>query len=268
VTERVPIEQVKIYGERNTGTRFLQTLMKRNFVATILDGTASTEERETRKELVKNLDEWLITMIVKDRFEAHANKRLVSESFGWKHTNPPIEFLRSVPDRTAKTLFVALVKHPVYWTLSFQKRPYHSYFRYQTMSFHDFVRHIFIPTGRDNVDPAFYDSVVELYAAKMDGYRRLAELGVPFELLRYEDLVRDIPGFLKRIETKHALARRREKDIVRDASTKKGDAERLADYQAKYRVDKVRDAVAPDDYDYIIEKFGKDRLRWLGYPDA
>jgi hypothetical protein len=268
VSEHVPIEQIKLYGERNTGTQFLRRLLRKNFTATSLNGAANNDEKLRRKELVRGIDDWLIGMIIMDRFDTHANDtRWVPENFGWKHTNPPVDYLKSVPERTAKTLFVILVKHPVFWMKSFQKRPYHSYFRYDSLTFHDFIRHVFVPTGRDNVNTLVYSSVVELYAEKIDGYQRLVEMGVRHELVRYEDLVADVSGFLQRLESKHGLIRREDEHIMIDASTK-GDAARLADYKEKYRLDKIKELAAPEDYNYIIETFGRERLRWLGYPDA
>lgn len=267
MSDQVLIEQFKLYGERNTGTGFLHGLVKKNFTLSSLSGAANDDEKRRRRQAVKGIDDWVIGRLVKDRFDTHANNtRLVRETFGWKHTNPPVEYLKSVPERTAKTLFIILVKHPVFWMNSFYKRPYHSYFNYDSMSLHDFIHHIFVPTGRDNVDATIYDTVAELYGAKIDGYRRLVEMGVPYQLVRYEDLVSDVPGFLRRMEASHGLRRRREQDLVREAGTK-GDDATLADYKEKYRLDKVRDIVSPADYEYIIEKFGRERLAWLGYPE-
>lgn len=262
-----PVTQIKLYGERNTGTHFVQNLLRKNFAQVLLPGAANGREKKDRKRLVKAVDGWLIARIVKDRFDAQANNsRLIPEGFGWKHINPPTEYFKAVPERVAGTLFLILVKHPVFWTVSFLKRPYHSFFRYDGMSFSEFVRHPFVPTGRDNVDAAVYDSVVDLYGAKVDGYRRLVELGVHYELVRYESLIQNIGEFLADLQTRHRLTRLHEgPDIVREAATK-NDAETLSDYREKYRLDNVRTVVTPDDYDFIIERFGEERLRWLGYP--
>jgi hypothetical protein len=177
--------------------------------------------------------------------------------------SPPIEAIQA-SEFGMRTLFVVLVKHPVYWALSFKERPYDSFFRYDDMPFSQFVRHVFLPCERDNVPEVTYDSAVGLYAAKVDGYRALADLGVHFQLVRYEDLLRDVPGFLARLSELHGIPRRRDADVIREDSTK-GDDEKLHDYQAKYRLDKVRDAVSAEDYAFIMEKFGRDRLAWLGY---
>lgn len=264
MNDRPAIEKLKVYGERNTGTRFLKHLMKKNFGVKMM--RSSNENYHFREQILEQLSdhEWLIRRIAIERYNGIVNRRLELDSFGWKHTSPPIEAIKAAPEMAASTLFVVLVKHPVYWALSFKERPYDSYFRYDDMTVSQFLRHVFVPTERDNVPDVTYDSAVGLYAAKVDGYRALADLAVPFQLVRYEDLITDVAGFMKRLEDLHGLPRRQDSDVIREDSTK-GDEHTLDDYKSKYRLDKVRDGVSAEDYDFIIEKFGKDRLAWLGY---
>ncbi len=261
------LEHFKIYGERNCGTRFVSHLLKSNFEFTPRDASNADFAAE-RERLIEGLSEheWLIKRIASERFNTVMNRALMPKTMGWKHGCPQIEFLKSVPNRTSRTLFVIVVKHPVFWALSFQKRPYESYFRYTSMSFSDYIRHVFIPTERDNVSEVIFESTIALYAAKIDGYRRLADMGVALEIVRYEEILQDPPGFLDRLGDKYSLARRRKRDIIREHSTK-GDDKTLADYQEKYRLERVKDLLDPDDYDFIIATFGKDRLAWLGYPE-
>ncbi|MBV9571351.1 MAG: hypothetical protein JO056_08930 [Alphaproteobacteria bacterium] len=264
-----PVAQIKLYGERNTGTNFLEHLLRNNFTQPLLEGTANKQEKKQRRQMVKPLDGKLIAKIVKDRFDTRAsNVRLLPEGLGWKHTSPPLKYLQSVPGRAAETLFLVLVKHPVFWSVSFLNRPYHSFFDYDGMTFSEFIRHPFVPTGRDNVEDPVYPSVVDLYAAKVDGYRKLIEMGVRHEIILYEQLIQDVGGFLARIGARHGLVRRYpDRDIVRDAATK-NDIATLADYREKYRLDSVRSIVTPDDFDFIVQRFGTERLRWLGYSEA
>jgi hypothetical protein len=264
MSERPPIERMKLYGERNTGTRFVKGLLKRNFDVPMLRASLG-QQYEPRGDIKGTLEdhEWLIRRIAVERFNGIVNARLIPHSFGWKHMSPPIEAIRA-SEFGMRTLFVVLVKHPVFWAQSFKERPYDSFFRYDDMTFSQFVRHVFLPCERDNVPEVTYDSAVGLYAAKVDGYRALADLGVHFQLVRYEHLLLDVPGFLARLADLHGLPRRHDADVIREDSTK-GDDEKLQDYQSKYRLDKVREAVSAEDYEFIMEKFGRDRLAWLGY---
>jgi len=259
---RFPVpSRIKIYGERNSGTRFLTDLIKKNFTTPVLLGSTPGEYDELglctpEPPLVRNL--------IRDRRTHLANRRAMPETLGWKHMCPPIEFLKSMPQMAATTLFLVIVKHPVFWALSFHRRPYSSYFDSRKMGFDEWLRHIFIPTARDSVEQAFYPSAIGIYAAKVDGYRRLSGLQVPFELIRYEELISDIPGFLRRLQLKYRLPRHRRKDIIRNTSTK-GDQRELGDFVSQYRLDRVAEAVSANNYEFIISSLGEDRLRWLGY---
>jgi hypothetical protein len=253
--------RTKIYGERNSGTRFLTDLIKKNFTTPVLLGSTPGEYDELglctpEPSLVRN--------VIRDRQTHLANRRAIPDTLGWKHMSPPIDFLKAMPQLAATTLFLIIVKHPVFWALSFHRRPYSSYFDSRKLNFDEWLRQIFIPTARDNVEQAFYPSAMGIYAAKVDGYRRLAELQVPFELIRYEELISDIPRFLRRLEVKYRLPRQRRRDVIRRTSTK-GDKRELGDFLAQYRLDRVTASVSADNYDFIISSFGEDRLRWLGY---
>src|SRR4249920_1234192 len=87
------IEQVKVYGERNTGTSFARALIKNNFVVEMLSGNVLAESSlEERRAVSIRLDEedWLIKAIVHDRMNTLANDKLLPATLGWKHMSPPV----------------------------------------------------------------------------------------------------------------------------------------------------------------------------------
>lgn len=264
------IMSVKIYGERNTGTTFVRSLIKSNFEVGMLGGSladeATVEGRKNALALLEGYD-WAIRTAVMERLNSAANVAALPATLGWKHMSPPIELLKAMGEKAKQIFFVAVVKHPVFWTSSFFRHPYHSMIRSEGLSFEEFIRKIYVPSGRDNVDAAVYRSVVDLYAAKVDGYRRLSELGLPFELVRYEDLLQDVTAFLARIGDKFGLPRRRDGDVIKKKGAKGGSAG-LADFQRRYRLEMVREVVSPEDYTFIMEKFGAARLAWLGYEEV
>ena len=210
---RPRIARIKIYGERNTGTRFLRTLCQRNFHAEVLPQDFFRERAQVLKfcagfqsELaVYGRHRNLIRAILVNRLFDLEHERRMREMLGWKHMRPPVALLKAEPALAAATLFLVTVKHPVFWALSFQRHPYHDFLRPRRMEFSDFLRRIFIPMWRDNLDAAYCPSIVDMYASKVDGYRELARLGVAFELVRYEDLVRDVPGTVRAIAERHGL---------------------------------------------------------------
>jgi hypothetical protein len=153
----------------------------------------------------------------------------------------------------------------VFWALSFHRHPYHDYFD-RRPDFSEFLRHPFIPTLGDNVAIPMYGSAIELYADKVDAYRKLSRLDLTMELVRYEDLVADVPAFLDALATKYGLVRRTEHIRMLDTSTK-GDERSFEEFQTTYKIENARSAVSPGDYEFIMSAFGKERLEWLGYPE-
>lgn len=77
MSEHCSIEQVKIYGERNTGTRFVKALVRLNFLTSILEGGVNAEERAKRRVLTRGLGDSQTAMLVEDRFETEVHPRLV-----------------------------------------------------------------------------------------------------------------------------------------------------------------------------------------------
>lgn len=260
---------MKIYGERNTGTTFLRNLMNKNFeIENVIGTPLNLVDDEAKAEFsasTEALPAWA-KKLVRDRFAEEANRKHLKETLGWKHMAPPVLMLRKSPELTRNILLLVTAKHPVFWALSFHRHPYHDYFD-RKPDFSEFLRHPFIPTLSDNVAAPMYGSAIELYAAKVDAYRKLAKLDLTMELIRYEDLVADVPAFLDALSKKHGLVRRTETIKMLDTSTK-GDERTFEDFQSTYKIESARAAVSSEDYNFIMSAFGADRLAWLGYPEG
>jgi hypothetical protein len=209
----------------------------------------------------------LIRRIVLNRLHDIENQKQILLTLGWKHMCPPVDLFLADPKLIRRTLFLVTVKHPVFWALSLHRRPYHDYFRSKKMSFSEFIRHMFIPTDRDNVGDLYYRSPLELYAAKVEGYQQLAKLGVALELVRYEDLLDKTAEFARMLSSKYGLRRLSEVLTVPQLSTK-GDERALEDFRSIYKLEDVVHAVCREDYEFILAVFGAERLRWLGYSDG
>jgi len=262
-------ERVKIYGERKTGTTFLTDLIRRNFSIPLLSGTPDRPNRVERERLLERVADRSsgVRRIVLDRISDQENRRALPDTLGWKHMYPPIALLQTIPDFVAGTLFLVTVKHPVYWLLSYHRRPLDYIINCAKLGFTEFLHEPFVPTLRDSVETPLYSSAVEFYGEKVDGYRRLSELTPRFELVRYEDLLTDVPGFVEQLASKHGLPRHSDRPVIRETSTNRREST-FDEYRQEYRLDRVRDAVSSDDFDFIVQTFGCERLNWLGYRAA
>jgi len=182
---------IKIYGERNTGTNALEAVLKRNSSSHVLPGVAS--------QLVEGQRE-LIDRAIKKMGECSAmERRLVREAindsifeksgwkiFGWKHAAPPLELLTEAND----IYIVFLVKNPYSWLLSLARRPYHS-LQNRPSTFAEFVTRPWITVRRENA-PALIENPVELWNFKMRSYfDTAASAGVQMRFVKSEDFVQD-----------------------------------------------------------------------------
>ena len=108
--------KVKIFGERNCGTRVLAVLLQKNLGAEIFPSTAA------------ELDPWGYDRLAGD-IEAgidiengiDAIFRNVDAAHSWKHCATNFEDVGSFAD----CLTIFLVKHPLSWLVSLFDRPYH-----------------------------------------------------------------------------------------------------------------------------------------------
>jgi hypothetical protein len=260
------IKRFKLYGERNTGTTFMTNLLKRNFSIEFLPGTPDRPNRAERERMMACVEQYsdVVRGIVLDRIGGLENRRALPSTLGWKHMHPPIDLLKAAPELAKETLFIVTVKHPIFWAQSYQRHPINSYFPVRKVGFGEFIRHPFIPNTRDNVDEPYFESIIDFYAAKVEGYRRLAGLGVLLEVVRYEELIQDVPFFLNFVSKKYGIPRQGEKAIVLQTSTKRAETT-LEQFQEQYRLDRVAEGVSREDLDFILSRFGSDRLSWLGY---
>lgn len=260
------VERAKIYGERRTGTTFVTDLIHRNFTVPLLFGMPGRAHRAEREKLMEGLahEPIAVRRVVLDRIGEQENRCSISDTLGWKHMFPPLALLQSMPEFVDSTLFIVTVKHPVFWALSFYRAPIDVIYKFRRQDFSQFLRQPFVPTLRDGMEAPFYASVVEFYADKVEGYRKLAAMVPHFELVRYEDLLTDVPGFVDLLTEKYRLVRQSGETSLRETSTNHREGT-FDSYREEYRLDRVREQVSSDDYDFIVQRFGRERLDWLGY---
>ena len=107
-----PINRVKIFGERNTGTNYLSKLIASNLLVKIKRGT------------VPKISPFALNEFTKDLFFFLSKKC----NLGWKHSyiDYDIALLKEVEEY--KTAIITLTKNPYSFLLSLYKNPYHSFY--------------------------------------------------------------------------------------------------------------------------------------------
>lgn len=183
-------KHVKVFGERNTGTHFLNALLECNTDLEVLEHGANKRpiERTTaimrRHSLAGNSEEAryvLERMIDAERMVEY------SSTFGWKHAAVSLSQLQSSP-LFEDTQFIFLVRNPWRFISSLHHNPYHLIPR-PPSDFLSFLSTPFVATERDGFDDCFVASPVDFWNRKVGSYVEVMDQQCSCLLVRYEDLV-------------------------------------------------------------------------------
>jgi hypothetical protein len=217
----IPPRYFKVYGERRSGTSYLTLLLQRNFTFDYLG------------------PHW-------------------TSPLGWKHGVPDATILAGDP-RSAETAFFFLTRNPYNWVWSMKRYAPHMLHKC-ALPLPQFFADPWDERGRISEDGVAIEG--SSYANLLDlRYRKFAAADViaaqpMHRILRYEDMVSDWSGFLRRCETEFGLKRRLRE--LHDA-TDRADATR----DAEFADDRRADIDARNTKAAVVEFFGRDNLAAL-----
>lgn len=172
-----------VFGERNSGTNFIDALMRNNFSQ--LGGSAS------------------------DRIEKFGFR------YGWKHGFPT---MMAAPD---STLAIVTFRDPLRWAQSMHRKPWHAANHLVNLSFTDFIRATWqsvvdernfgigstadvralqeMHWDRHPMTGAQFENVLKLRAAKNQGFLSLKQRFKNVIFVRYEDVSENPEQFVRHI---------------------------------------------------------------------
>ncbi|MEM6483713.1 MAG: hypothetical protein AAF662_01830 [Pseudomonadota bacterium] len=259
---------IKIYGERNTGTNYLEQLISANFGPVLYPGNQPIHRRALYRTVHLCFPDALAFRTVerlRDRWE-FAN---FETSLGWKHAQVPC-----VPEgsRYPKNIgFVTMTKNPFAWLVSLYRRPYQNArlgtrpgqeSRRDTVSFLEFLESPWETVGRE-FGPQAYETPIDMWNRKTRAYLALQKLG-PHLHLRYEDLLSDTLKTLASIERMFNLARSADElaDIDKDV---KGSSKSKEDYRLAYTQHHWRRRYSSEERSFAEERLDPELMNQLEY---
>jgi hypothetical protein len=261
------VAALKLYGERNTGTRALAEAIAANFEVPMMRpsarGRIATLDAavEERAGLLARTLPHLRQRIREDVVD-EASRPFVTAGFGWKHAAPPVDVILA-DARAATTLFVVVTKHPLFFLKSLHRRPHHDVLlRWPRPSLSRFLRQPWQPVERDLIGRGRLVSPADLWTAKARAYRALLDAAPHTLHVRYEDFVADYAGTLDRVAD--ALGRRRRAWTRPDLSTK-GDPLGFEDYAGRYRLADAARGFSPADLVFLAARLPDDLVASFGY---
>lgn len=180
---------VKVFGERNTGTRALiQMLAAQPNIRVQPKGEVGAINLPENSELRAKIDathrgRWrkVYRNALRDREQA-----LACPTKAWKHTLPIWD--EAFEHKEAHVIFS--VRNPYSWALSLFRRPYHQ-IGPATGRMLDFVTQPWLTVSRDNM-PAILSTPMELWNGKVEAYGAFVrQANVPVRVLRFENFIAD-----------------------------------------------------------------------------
>ena len=248
----------KVYGERNSGTNYIQRVLRRNVSQQELVGDHKNIY-SLAKEFSNCLQPFDQDAYIDSIYDIEMNRILYSD-FGWKHAAPPVEIIvRSSIKKL--TVFVFILKHPYFWLRSMFRKPFHIYGRANT--FAEFIRLPMMLSQRDLLPGWIALTPIEIWTEKVRRYAELcSQAGIRAVVYRYEDLLLDFDKQILRVS--RVLTPK--SDIFENMiESTKNESLQFEDYRTKYDLSRVSEVLSKEDSAYVREHLSNDVLKWSGY---
>ena len=241
---------IKVYGERNTNTNYIEKLIELNLDVVQIPGTVPPIILKMQKALPGN-------EMIRDIY-FHLTYR---NNLGWKHTCvKPQEELNQYKLVDSHLVFLTITKNPYSWLLSLYRRPYHQYYS-RKPSFEEFLQRKWETIGRDNTKDDLA-SPIELWNTKNQSYLQLDR--------KYSINITTESTFTNPVEVidkiSHELSIEKKSDIFfnYDRSTKDKTKD-SAYYKDYYLSEKWRENLSIEAIEIINESIDKNLMAHFGY---
>ncbi len=176
------LSRVKVFGERNCGTKFLVQAFEMNTsgLQSLVHG-----DQQPALDAVKGQPFWTRKVLL-ERAIDDLRMREFPHNFGWKHAALRRQQLQDVA-AFSDTLFVCIVRNPYAFVDSLYQRPYNLYAK-RSRTRAAFCREPIFLNARDNLACGIVSGPAELWTRKVRSYLELSDLS-NLVVVRYEDVV-------------------------------------------------------------------------------
>jgi hypothetical protein len=256
---------IKIFGERCSGTKFLNEFLSRNLAGISVLSHKTNEVPRARADLFAgDYPGEILDTLVLERFIDQQRKKEFPSNYGWKHASVSESYLRSSP-LFSETLFIFIVRNPFYFLNSLFLRQQNLYPQRAGIDRKRFVRSPIVANERDNLDDILVDSPIVLWNKKNRSYVETVKDLDNAKLVRFEDLVQDPQGFLHWIETA-GITLAGELDVPQESTNRATLG--FEDYKAKALSYQARCDFSDDEIDFINAAIDRELADIFGYSDA
>jgi len=260
------LTNVKVFGERNTGTNFLNQLLARN---TDLNVLGHGGKNDNPRQKLKGIRQSAVRIGCADKLSPQVNRlvlnRLIDEqrkieyldNFGWKHSRVLVGDLKKSP-HIKSTLFIFLVRNPWRFVSALHRRPYNLFpAPHPSSSLSCFVESQILANERDNMPSLIVNNPVELWNEKVGSYFDCCEVLDNAIICYYENIVTAVDEFMAAISPVCSVS----KQIEIPMDSTKNDNKTFDQYrQEVLSYDPVK-ILGDDVYSKILERIDVNVLR-------
>lgn len=258
------LQRVKIYGERNTGTRVLEASLRQNFSVNILPGHGPVADDQIVADIHRYALNSYEGLLFLEALNDDAILSCQPDYLGWKHACPPLAAIQAYPFLN-ETLFLIITRDPRDWLYSLHQRPYHKLYQ-RKLSFSDFIRHYWLGLRRENLPWSLLKNPIQLYMLKLLSYQELLHLSqvlnMPCIHVPYQELLLDFAAVM---DTMAAVLTRKSGAWTFPGVSSKGDDMHFEDYQKKYLNEQRFERLSEEDLNFIRAELDLDLLHFWGY---
>ena len=218
--------KIKVFGERNTGTNALVSVLRNNSRSIVFPGTLAEISPLTQKKLAVMAKLGMARSRREKAIDKVFHGRPIIEQ--WKHAATYFD-INTVSNGVH---FVFMVRDPLSWLVGLYKKPHHM-LTDKPDGLLDFAEMNWHTVGRDNLPKETYKPL-EMYAAKLCSYRdligKLERKSIDYTIVKFEDFVRSQKDIFEKISFYLDDATDEFKELTK--STK--DANKDSNYYRKY----------------------------------
>lgn len=243
---------VKIWGERNSGTNFVENCVKKSFSLNVVRNIPDLDPAHRDRIRASNISELTKLGLIERNWDK-IYVRAFKNTLGWKHefvTDERFALYKEL--RKGKCCFLFVVRNPISWAKSMHKHPFHRLDRVPP-KFSAFIRAPWVTVEREQLDADVIDDPITLWKLKNEQYHRLAADSDAL-IVRYEDFLLDLDRM--RVTLGDHFGEEVAELIVPQESARKfvPDQSTYADRADSFSFAREMDSVDAADRDFILER--------------
>lgn len=258
------LRRIKIFGERNTGTRAVKQMLRNAQHVVLQQGSLALENRDTRWNQLHEAvdlhyhDDWRRLYMDALRDDGRQD---YDQIFAWKHAAPDwsMGYLKQQID------VIFMVRNPYSWVLSTACKPYHIKGP-RTSDFAKFITRPWLTERRDNVSVVL-PSVMDLWTTKLTAYTDFAQIAEHFGMtphfMLFEEFIRDPEAAVCQALHGFGVATDGVKKI---ATSTKSDGKALSEVQRFYRDELWKCRLTKASVAQINARLDIELVKNVGYP--